>query len=295
MRAQAGGADLYLGIYFWNGGSPELMLFFRDNGNWAELGAVPTSPLAGGTTLSLSASGPTLTLAVNGTTSITATDTTLTGRAPGLMAYGLPTVGGWSGGGASGTSSGGTSGPGTYSVSGTLSGLSGTVVLSDNGSDNLSLTANGAFTFATLLADNASYNVTVLTNPTGQQSAVTNGTGAIAHSNVTGVSVSCVAGTTTSGSFQIQYQGTAGGIQTYTFVSSENGYGTQTLRVVQPTNPAPGVAHNFLFVLPVEAGLGNSYGDGLGTLQAIDAEDQYNLTIVEPTFADKSVVHEQPQ
>ena len=45
------------------------------------------------------------------------------------------------------------------------------------------------------------------------------------------------------------------------------------------------MAHNFLFVLPVEAGLGNTYGDGLETLQALDAEDQYNLTIVEPTFA----------
>ena len=80
--AQAGGADLYLGIYFWNGGSPELMLFVRDNGNWAQLGASPTSPLAAGTTLSLSATGPTLTFAVNGTTAITATDTTLTGGAP---------------------------------------------------------------------------------------------------------------------------------------------------------------------------------------------------------------------
>ena len=279
---QAGGADLYLGIYFWNGGSPELMLFVRDNGNWAQLGASPTSPLAAGTTLSLSATGPTLTFAVNGTTAITATDTTLTGGAPGLMAYGLPTAADWSGVGV--TSSGGTSGPGTYSVSGTVLGLSGTVVLSNNGSDNLSVSANGAFNFPTLLADNASYNVTVLTDPTGQQCAVTNGAGSIADSNVTGVSVSCVAETTNSGSLQVEYEGAASGIQTYDFVSPEDGYGTQTLRVLQPTHPATGVAHNFLFVLPVEAGLGNSYGDGLGTLQAMDAEDEYNLTIVEPTF-----------
>ena len=157
------GADLYLGIYFWNGGSPELMLFVRDNGNWAQLGASPTSPLAAGTTLSLSATGPTLTFAVNGTTAITATDTTLTGGAPGLMAYGLPTAADWSGAGV--TSSGGTSGPGTYSVSGTVLGLSGTVVLSNNGSDNLSVSANGAFNFPTLLADNASYNVTCADRP----------------------------------------------------------------------------------------------------------------------------------
>ena len=70
-------------------------------------------------------------------------------------------------------------------------------------------------------------------------------------------------------------------------MSPEDGYGAQTLRVLQPTHPAAGVAHNFLFVLPVEAGLGNSFGDGLKTLQASDAEDQYNLTIVEPTFTDQ--------
>jgi len=44
------------------------------------------------------------------------------------------------------------------------------------------------------------------------------------------------------------------------------------------------VAHNFLFVLPVEAGQGSTYGDGLKTLQAMDAQDKYNLTIIEPTF-----------
>ena len=87
--------------------------------------------------------------------------------------------------------------------------------------------------------------------------------------------------------FQVEYQSTASGVQTYDFLSPEDGYGIQTLRVLQPTHPAAGVAHNFLFVLPVEAGLGNTYGDGLETLQALDAEDQYNLTIVEPTFADQ--------
>ena len=51
-----------------------------------------------------------------------------------------------------------------------------------------------------------------------------------------------------------------------------------------PTNPAPGVAHNFLYVLPVEAGLATTYGDGLETLRALDAQDQYNLTIIEPSF-----------
>jgi S-formylglutathione hydrolase FrmB len=44
------------------------------------------------------------------------------------------------------------------------------------------------------------------------------------------------------------------------------------------------VPHSFLYVLPVEAGLGTTYGDGIATLEALDAQNQYNLTIVEPSF-----------
>ena len=42
--------------------------------------------------------------------------------------------------------------PTSFTVGGTVSGLSGTVVLQDNGGDDLSVTANGSFTFATTLA-----------------------------------------------------------------------------------------------------------------------------------------------
>ena len=58
-------------------------------------------------------------------------------------------------------------------------GLSGTVVLQDNGGDNLTVTANGAFTFATKLATGAGYAVTVKTNPAGQTCTVANGSGTI--------------------------------------------------------------------------------------------------------------------
>jgi hypothetical protein len=43
--------------------------------------------------------------------------------------------------------------------------------------------------------------------------------------------------------------------------------------------------HNFLYVLPVEAGLGSVYGDGLETLLGLNAQNLYNLTIIEPSFA----------
>src|ERR1700722_43125 len=76
----------------------------------------------------------------------------------------------------------------------------------------------------------------------------------------------------------------ADGIASYSVTFADNGKGPQTVRVLSPAHPAAGVAHNFLIVLPVEAGLGTSFGDGLLTLQALDAQDKYNLTIIEPTF-----------
>ena len=276
VRAQSGGQDLYIGIYLLNGGSPELMLFKLLNGNWTQLGsAYPTGPLAAGTLLNLTVTGSTLSFSENGAVEITATDTSLTGGAPAIMAYGTPTAGNWVGG--DGTYSVG----GTYSIGGTVSGLSGTVVLENNGGNNLSVSANGTFTFSSLVDQSAPYDVTVQSDPSGQACTVANGSGTVASANVTNVSVTCG-----SGVFSPQYVSTdANNIQSYSFTSADDGDGPQTLRVLVPTHPAAGVAHNFLYVLPVEAGLGSVFGDGLETLAALDAEDQYNLTIIEPTFA----------
>jgi hypothetical protein len=81
----------------------------------------------------------------------------------------------------------------SYSVSGTVSGLgiTGTVVLQDNSGDNLSVATNGAFIFATAVANGSPYSVTVLTQPTGQSCSVANGTGTITLANVTNVAVTC--------------------------------------------------------------------------------------------------------
>ncbi len=79
----------------------------------------------------------------------------------------------------------------TYTVGGTVSGLSGTVVLQNNGGDDLTITTEGAFTFNTVLADGSGYNVTVKTQPDGQTCTVTNGNGTISSADVTDVSVNC--------------------------------------------------------------------------------------------------------
>jgi len=78
-----------------------------------------------------------------------------------------------------------------FTIGGNLTGLtSGTVVLENNGADDLSLTSNGVFTFATPVAAGGSYAVTVKTQPAGQSCIVSNGTGT-ANANVTTVSVAC--------------------------------------------------------------------------------------------------------
>jgi len=64
--------------------------------------------------------------------------------------------------------------------------------LQDNGGDNLTLTANGAFTFHTAVATSGAYAVTVLTQPSSpaQTCAVVKGTGT-ASANVTNIAVDC--------------------------------------------------------------------------------------------------------
>ena len=74
-----------------------------------------------------------------------------------------------------------------------VNGLSGTgLVLQNNGSDDLSVSSQAAtFTFATGIADRATYSVIVKTQPTGQTCTVNNGTGTTSGANITNVSVTC--------------------------------------------------------------------------------------------------------
>ncbi len=105
--------------------------------------------------------------------------------------------GGGGGGGTTTSNTGGGGGGGggggstTYTVGGTVTGLNGTLVLQNNGQDDLTITSNGPFTFPTPLQDGSAYNVTVLTQPTGQTCYVKNGSGTISGANVTNVNVNC--------------------------------------------------------------------------------------------------------
>jgi len=81
----------------------------------------------------------------------------------------------------------------TYSVGGQLSGLPGgaSVTLQNNGADDLTLTANGTFTFGVPVADGHDYHVTVLTPPADYGCTVTDGSGTIAAADVTDVAIAC--------------------------------------------------------------------------------------------------------
>ena len=103
------------------------------------------------------------------------------------------------GGGATAPSTPGGTAP-TYSIGGTATGLTGSVVLRDNNADNLTVTANGAFTFATHIAGGGAYSVSVFTRPAGQTCTVTRGSGA-ASSDVANIALYCATkvAVTTSG------------------------------------------------------------------------------------------------
>lgn len=84
--------------------------------------------------------------------------------------------------------------PLTYTIGGSVSGFTGTgLVLQNNGGDDLSIPADGTFTFATVLDDLTGYSVTVLTQPVSpnQVCRVENGTGVLAGADISNVMVGC--------------------------------------------------------------------------------------------------------
>jgi uncharacterized repeat protein (TIGR03803 family) len=143
----------------------------------------------------------------------------------------------------------------TYTIGGTVSGLSGTgLVLQDNGGNNLSVSANGSFVFTTTIASGGAYSVTVLTQPSSpaQTCAVTNGSGT-ASTNVTNIQITCITTATfTIGGTVSGLSGTGLVLQdnggnnlsvsangTFTFTTTIAGGGVYSVTVLtQPSSPA---------------------------------------------------------
>jgi hypothetical protein len=83
--------------------------------------------------------------------------------------------------------------PVTHSIGGTVSGMTGSLTLQNSNGTTVAVGANGSFTFATQMAQGASYNVTVAVQPNSQTCTVTNGSGSVGASDITNIAVSCTA------------------------------------------------------------------------------------------------------
>ncbi|MCE9658692.1 MAG: hypothetical protein K8R60_09050 [Burkholderiales bacterium] len=130
--------------------------------------------------------------------------------------------------------------PPTFAVGGSVSGLNGLVVLQVNGGDDLTVSANGSFAFATALADGTAYSVSVRTQPSSpaQTCAVANPSGTVSGAAVTAPSVSCTTNVYAVG-------GSVAGLAGSGLVLQDNG--SDDLAV------APG-ATSFAFATPVASG-----------------------------------------
>jgi hypothetical protein len=131
----------------------------------------------------------------------------------------------------------------SYTVGGNVSGLSGTLVLQNNGGTPLSLTANGGFAFPTPITSGGAYAVTVKTQPTfpptTQTCSVSSGSGNVGTADITNVSVSC---TTT--------KFTVGG----NITGLPNGASGLTLSNNGSDQTAPSQSGSFSFTTPIGSG-----------------------------------------
>jgi hypothetical protein len=134
-------------------------------------------------------------------------------------------------------------------IGGTVTGLSGgtTLVLQDNGGDNKTINANGAFSFATQIEAGSTYNVTILTQPIGETCNVQDGLGVVSQSigNVNSITLICNVTISASNSVVGTVTGLGNGD---TVTLTDNGTNSVTVKgTTTPTVPVP-----FLFpALPV--------------------------------------------
>jgi hypothetical protein len=78
-----------------------------------------------------------------------------------------------------------------YTVGGSISGLKGTVVLQNNGTNDTTITNGSSFKFSNAIASGSAYAVTVKTQPLNQACQITKGSGTITNANVGTVTVKC--------------------------------------------------------------------------------------------------------
>lgn len=106
-----------------------------------------------------------------------------------------------------------------FTIGGTVSGLVGSgLVLQNNGTGDLAVAADGAFSFPSKVATGTAYSIAVLSQPTSpsQTCAVARGSGSVASANVSDVAVTCATG-------QFSIRGTVSGLTGSGLVLQNNG------------------------------------------------------------------------
>ena len=109
----------------------------------------------------------------------------------------------------------------SYAIGGEVSGLASgkSLVLRNNGGDDITQAKNGAFEFKTKIATGGAYNVVVQTAPSGQSCTVTNGvgkaTGTVSNVKVVCADVPVVGGDTNAACYSMAQQ-TTGNVWTIT-------------------------------------------------------------------------------
>jgi hypothetical protein len=81
---------------------------------------------------------------------------------------------------------------GFVEVGGTVTGLVGGLVLRNNGGDDLFITADGPFTFQTVIPAGSAYNVTLAAEPAAQACRLANASGTAGTRDITDITVTCV-------------------------------------------------------------------------------------------------------
>jgi len=97
----------------------------------------------------------------------------------------------------------------TYDVVVDATGVSGTLIVQNNGGDDLSITAAGSFTFSTRVKDGGAFRVTVKTQPAGQSCDIATGIGVV-HGAEVHVPIACTTNTFRIGGQLTGVTGTVG-------------------------------------------------------------------------------------
>lgn len=130
----------------------------------------------------------------------------------------------------------------SYKIGGTVVSLSGTLTVSNNGTDFLTLASNGAYTFPSAILSGNSYSVAVQSQPTNQNCVIQNAQGTVGSSDISNIDITCTGnanGALSSGTI-INPLTLTGGVTTFTgsFCSPNTTCGTGTSGYVDSATPS---------------------------------------------------------